>query len=405
MKVLHCLAQLPQSTGSGIYFTSVVNGMVKRGHDTAILYGVQEPFNIYFEGVDKVYPVEFKTDELPFPIVGMSDEMPYESTVYSEMTDEQYAQWLAAFRARLEKAKQEFQPDIIFAHHLWILSSLIREVFPNTKIIGISHGTDLRQAKKNPWLKEKYVHHVDNFNAYFAISPSDIAEITAIFGIPAEKTQIMGGGFNPYIFHPKGRKGFNGTFRLLYAGKLSHAKGVYELAKALPKIVETYPNTELRLCGNATPEQKKELSALANNLPQLTFQPAVPQAQLGDLIRKADIFILPSYYEGSALIVIEALATGTRAVASEIPGLMWLLGEDLKNSGIIEYIPLPGLHDIDVPNEDEIPQFVEDISKKVLLQMSRVENNEPVTSEDLAKIDRHSWERMLDQMDEFICQK
>lgn len=36
------------------------------------------------------------------------------------------------------------------------LTSLIKEVFPDTKIIGICHNTDLRQAKMNPHLKDKY---------------------------------------------------------------------------------------------------------------------------------------------------------------------------------------------------------------------------------------------------------
>lgn len=402
MRVLHCLAQLPQSTGSGIYFTNVVNGLAKRGHENAVLYGTQKPFEIKWADVNNVYPVEFKTEELPFPIVGMSDVMPYESTVYSEMTPQQYNLWRLAFRRRLEQIKDQFQPEVILTHHLWLLTSLVREVFPDTRVIGISHGTDLRQAKKNPRLKETYVQHVDKLDAYFTLAPSDMMEISHIFQAPREKMQVMGGGFNPHVFHPNGRRAFDGKFRLLFAGKIAQAKGVYELAKAVPQIVAQYPQLELRIVGNATADQIDELTALAENAPQLIFQPAVAQAELGELFRQTDLFISPSYYEGYASIVIEALAAGARAVTTEIDGLMYLLGEEINTSGIIEYIPLPGLHNIDEPDEEDIPQFIDQIAEKVMLQLERIQRGEPIKPEIISAINRLSWEHVLDDMDAFI---
>ncbi len=112
----------------------------------------------------------FKSEEIPFPIAGMSNVMPYENTLYSSMTEEMIDIWKEAFRKRLEKAKEDFNPDIIFAHHLWILTSLVREVFPDTKIIGLCHNTDLRQARMNPNLKEKYVDKIPKLDYIFSAS-------------------------------------------------------------------------------------------------------------------------------------------------------------------------------------------------------------------------------------------
>ena len=44
MKILHCLAQLPSNTGSGVYYHTLVKGLEKRGHENALIYGIQEPF-------------------------------------------------------------------------------------------------------------------------------------------------------------------------------------------------------------------------------------------------------------------------------------------------------------------------------------------------------------------------
>ena len=81
MKILNVLAQLPMKTGSGVYFSNLVEELNAQGHENILLYGVQAPYSVDVEG--KHYPVEFKSEKIPFPIAGMSDIMPYESTIYS----------------------------------------------------------------------------------------------------------------------------------------------------------------------------------------------------------------------------------------------------------------------------------------------------------------------------------
>ena len=195
MKILHCLAQLPSNTGSGVYYHTLVKGLEKRGHENALIYGIQEPFVADFSEEVKQYPVIFKTENLPFPIAGMSDEMPYESSVYSKMSEDMYERWIAKFKHSLEEAKREFNPDIIITHHIFILTSLVKEIFFDKKIIAISHGTDIRQVKKNPWIKEKYIKNVDKLNHYLSLSPKDNKELIEVFDVPKDKISIMGGGF------------------------------------------------------------------------------------------------------------------------------------------------------------------------------------------------------------------
>lgn len=90
MKILHTLAQLPAMTGSGIYFSVLIDGLNKLGHENAALYAVQDEFSSGMAENIKKYELEFKSEKLPFPIAGMSDEMPYDSTVYSEMSEKDY---------------------------------------------------------------------------------------------------------------------------------------------------------------------------------------------------------------------------------------------------------------------------------------------------------------------------
>ncbi|WP_254052919.1 hypothetical protein [Gemella sp. ND 6198] len=146
MRVLHVLAQLPTKTGSGVYFTNVIDGLKNFNITQAAIYATTPEYN--FSILDTVYEVEFEGSNLDFPIVGMSDIMPYNNTLYKNMTDKMMKSWQTEFRKKLVEAKKEFCPDVIITHHLWILSSIVCEVFTDSKIIGVCHNTDIRQAKK-----------------------------------------------------------------------------------------------------------------------------------------------------------------------------------------------------------------------------------------------------------------
>ncbi|UTC62497.1 glycosyltransferase family 4 protein [Treponema sp. OMZ 787] len=420
MKILHCLAQLPMKTGSGVYFSTLVEGMIKKGHENAVLYGTQLPFaektfneslpdNL--QGRVKEYPVKFLSDykqektfneDLPFPIAGMSDIMPYTSTVYSEMSDEMYQKWISGFEKNLLRIREEFNPDVIISHHLFILTSLVKKIFPDKKIIGISHGTDIRQIKQNPWIKERYIQNLDKLDLYFTVSPKDISEVKNIFSANLEKIKLAGGGFNPDIFNDKDRHVFDGTFRLCYAGKISDSKGVFELAKTLPLILKKYPNTELTLVGNASEEQKAALLKNAGCIENLKIENASSQICMCKILKQNDIFILPSYYEALGLVAVEALACGLFAVTTEIEGLINLLGEKINTSGLIEFVKLPRIYDVDKVYEEDKPAFVEALAEKIMLQMERLKSQKDFYSPLAEEIKKHSWESIIDRIEKEI---
>lgn len=81
---------------------------------------------------------------------------------------------------------------------------------------------------------------------------------------------------------------------------------------------------------------------------------------------------MPSYYEGLGLMAIESLACGLYVVTTEIEALMTLLGEEIKESGIIKYVPLPRIYDIDKPVKEDLPEFKENLKKAILCQMKKV---------------------------------
>ena len=154
MRILSITAQKPNSTGSGVFLTELVKELAAKGHEQAVVAGVYKEDKTEVPENTKVYPVIFKSEELPFPIAGMSDEMPYESTIYGQMNEEMVEQFKASFASSIRKAAEEFQPDLVICHHLYLVTSIAREVLPGCRVCGFCHNTDLRQMKKIPLERE-----------------------------------------------------------------------------------------------------------------------------------------------------------------------------------------------------------------------------------------------------------
>ena len=394
MRILHVLAQLPIKTGSGVYFTNVINGLKEFNVEQAAIYATTPEYNFNF--IEEKFEVEFQGEDISFPIVGMSDIMPYDNTLYKNMTDEMMASWQAAFRKKLIQAREEFRPDVVITHHLWILSSMVCDVFKNEKIIGVCHNTDIRQAEKNPVMKDKYVKSLGKLDKILALSSGVIDGIANIYNYPVEKIVNIGAGYNEKIFYPAEKYDKHDNVKILYAGKFDESKGFYELIKAFRLLEKKDDNVELELIGNLKDEDRPRVESLVGNSKRIRIYNAVDQVHLGEIMRHKDIFVLPSYFEGLGLIAVEALGSGLRVVATEIEGLIEFLGEKINNSEIIEYVKMPTIYDTDKAVEEEKPAFVERLVETLEVMIERTREEREIPAYLLEEIERHSWKKKIE---------
>ena len=400
MRILHVLAQLPIKTGSGVYFTNVIEGLKQFDVKQAAVYATTSEYNFNF--VDEKYEVEFQGKDISFPIVGMSDIMPYENTLYKNMTYDMMEEWQNAFRRKLETAKEEFKPDVIITHHLWVLSSIVCDVFEDKKVIGVCHNTDIRQAEKNRIMKDNYVKNLGKLNKILALSSGVIEEISNVYNFPKERIVNIGAGYNEKIFYPVEKYEKHDNVKIIYAGKFDESKGFYELIKAFRLLEEKDDNVELELIGNLKQEDRPRVEELVGDSTKIRIYNAVDQVHLGEIMRHKDVFILPSYFEGLGLIAVEALGSGLRVVATEIEGLIEFLGEKINSSEIIEYIKMPTIYDTDKAVEEEKPAFVNRIVEALELMIVRTRENRKIPVDLLEEIERHSWKKKIEIIYELL---
>ena len=105
---------------------------------------------------------------------------------------------------------------------------------------------------------------------------------------------------------------------VLYAGRLTPHKNVDRLISALGKVMSDLPIVAI-FCGDGSDRQVLEEQARASGLSdRVRFTGFVPSAQVWALMKRADVFVGPSAYEGLPNVVMEAMACGCPLVVSDI---------------------------------------------------------------------------------------
>ena len=392
MRILSVTAQKPDSTGSGVFLTELVKGFKTLGCQQAVVCGIAPGESVSFpEGVE-VFAVQYETENMPCPVCGMSDEMPYKSTRYRDLDEVLTKCLFAAFSEKIAQAVETFQPDVIFCHHLYFAAALIRQMYPEIPVYGQCHGSDLRQIETNPWQGPWILEQVSKLDGIFALHEAQREQICRIFNLPTSRVQVVGTGYNSNVFYPDSNCARNPEkTRYLFAGKLSEKKGVHSLLRCL-KYLKRPERTELYLAGGCgSKEEMEKLRAVADSAPcPVLFLGKLDQASLAAQMNSCDVFVLPSFYEGLPLVLIEAMACGMKTLCTDLPGIQTWLAQALPGSGAV-FVEPPALRGADEPIEEELPAFEQRLAEA----MEDAERSHIPDCEQVAKL---SWEALCSKL-------
>lgn len=110
---------------------------------------------------------------------------------------------------------------------------------------------------------------------------------------------------------------------ILYLGRMIERKRVFDLIHALPKIKQAIPSALLVIVGKRTAYTDKiEILTSSYGLQEsVIICDHAPYNQVPLYLRMANVYTLPSSYEGFPFTILESMSAGTPVIASRIPGI------------------------------------------------------------------------------------
>jgi len=394
MKILHIISQHPESTGSGFYLQNIIRKSTDAGNQNHLVAGISGRELPLLDGIKKeeFSPVRFGEADLDFAIPGMSDVMPYPSSRFSELAPDQIKIYKKIFSEKISQAIQSFSPDIIHSHHLWLVSSVTRKIAANIPLVTSCHSTDLRQFVQCPHLRRQVLPYCRDIDRILSLSRSQAEDIQQLYGINKQQIDIVGGGYDENLF-TMGTKKQPPPVHLLYAGKLSFAKGVDWLLHSVSDLKSM--GVQLHLAGSGSGEEARTCHELAakSDVP-VHVHGRLDQQELAGLMRYCHIFILPSFYEGLPLVLLEALASGCRIITTDLPGCRELLGS--SSPDLVQFITLPTMKKIDRPDPEDWEILRDRLKAAVTVMAERVQISPTPEKESIHPITiLSSWEEIF----------
>jgi len=208
------------------------------------------------------------------------------------------------------------------------------------------------------------------------------------YNLSPEKIIVTGAGYNDSLFYLD-TKPDPDPVQLVYAGKLSNAKGVPWFLRALQSI--SSPAWLLHLLGSGSGEEKDHCLMLAKELGEKArVYGAVLQKSLAKIMRHSHILVLPSFYEGLPLVILEGLASGCRIVATDLPGTKEILGS--SDTDFITLVRTPRLRFTDQPYREDEHSFEQNLKKAIQQQINAVSKCAQIDLSPIQdKLDSYTW--------------
>ncbi len=219
---------------------------------------------------------------------------------------------------RLVRWLKRTRPDIL---HTWLFHANVLGRLA-AKLAGVPHVvSSIRVAEPRRWHLALDRLTAGRAEVILVNSPS-LQDYAAEHGIPRKKLRVIPNAVDLARFtaapHAKRE-----TPVALFVGRLSPQKGLDVLLRAAARV----PRVRFRVVGDGP--DRGALERLARELRLANVEFAGPSDRVPELLADADMLVLPSRWEGSPNVVLEAMAAGVPVVATNAVGT-----RDLVTDGV-----------------------------------------------------------------------
>ncbi len=248
--------------------------------------------------------------------------------------DPRVAKALAVLSFNLNMVADSIDADVVHTHTWYtnFAGALARRI-SKCRLVATVHSLEpLRPWKReqlgagydvSSWLEKEGLEACD---AVVAVSQEMRRDILKCYDIPSSRVTVIHNGVDPQKYHPSDGSRSVSNFGIrtpfvLYVGRLSRQKGIFDLLEAMDYLPE---DTNLVLVTGKpdTEGLEEELRRALSDVRHVVWIPEM----LGDrdlvgLYNEAAVFACPSIYEPFGIINLEAMACETPVVATRVGGI------------------------------------------------------------------------------------
>jgi len=299
----------PTYGGSGAVATELGMALAQRGHEVHFVT-YKQPFRlptylprVYFHEVDVGrYPL------FEFP--------PYD----------------LALAVRMHEVVREHDLDLLHCHYAiphatsaWITKEMLRKQGSDITVVTTLHGTDITIVGQDPSFHSITKFSIEKSDALTAVSSFLQRETMSAFGCTACRIEVIPNFIDPQVYH---RARWEGQLRpqldghrrvLMHISNFRPVKRVRDVVRVFAKVNRSVESV-LVMIGDGPDRHDAEQEARDLGVEKsVRFLGKIES--VAPLLAAADLFLLPTDVESFGLSALEALASGTPVIGTNVGGL------------------------------------------------------------------------------------
>ena len=221
----------------------------------------------------------------------------------------------------------DIKPDIVHTHLNTLVYVALPCLFYNIAMVHTVHNIAIKELPILSRNIHKLLYKTKRV-VPVAISPVIKETISMYYDLPLNSIPVIYNGTDLSKCYLKKQQSVYVT-KIIHIGRFDYQKNHKMLVQVFGDIVKKYSEIKLILCGTGELEEE-----IRQKVKEMNISDNVIFCGLVDdvfkLLHEADIFILPSLYEGFPITIIEAMGTGIPIIATDVGGVRDIIQDGIN---------------------------------------------------------------------------